>query len=131
MNNLGPWSTESHGAADLVLDIDYIIKWEPLGSGFQFTLCPAELVFHGVFGLKLNLDYATPTAGMCPISIHGIERTPLQFPTGSKSYRWYIPVNWPRGSLAFEAPAFTLTMMGAPIVHSRAFLSPEQRARVA
>ena len=64
MNSLGPWSTEdfdsltwhdvhvhglrlpsfneNHGSADLVLDIDYILKWEPSGTGFQFTLCPAE-----------------------------------------------------------------------------------------
>jgi hypothetical protein len=102
MNSLGPWTTEdfdslawhdvhvhglrltsfneSHGSADLVLDIDYIMKWESSGNGFQFTLCPAELVFHGVFGLKVELDYATPTAGMCPFSIHAIEREPLAFP---------------------------------------------------
>jgi len=153
MNSLGPWTTEdfdslawhdvhvhglrltsfneSHGSADLVLDIDYIMKWESSGNGFQFTLCPAELVFHGVFGLKVELDYATPTAGMCPFSIHAIEREPLAFPGGSKSFRWHIPINWPHGSLRFEAAGFRLTLVGTPVVHSRQSLSPEQRTRAA
>jgi hypothetical protein len=120
---------ESHGSADLVLDIDYILKCEKSGNGFQFTLCPAELAFHGVFGLKLELDYATPTAGMCPFSIHEINREPIEFPTASKSYRWHIPINWPQGSLRFEAAGFTLTLVGPSIVHSQQSLSTEQRAR--
>ena len=153
MNSLGPWSAEdfdsltwhdvhvhglrlssfneNHGSADLVLDIDYILKWEPSGAGFQFTLCPAEPAFHGVFGLKLELDYATPTAGMCPFSIHGIERVLLEPPNGGKSFRWHIPVNWPYGSLDFEAPSFTLTLVGVPSVHSRQSLLPEERVRAA
>ena len=153
MNNHGPWTTEdfdslswhdvhvhglrlagfnaTHGSADLVLDIDYILKWEKFGTGFQFTLCPAELTFHGVFGLKVELDYATPTAGMCPFSIHAVNREPLESSSGSKSYRWHIPINWPHGSLRFEAPAFTLALVGTPLVHSQQSLSPEQRARAA
>jgi hypothetical protein len=153
MNSHGPWTTddfdslswhdvhvhglrlasfnESLGSADLVLDIDYILKWENSGNGFQFTLCPAELTFQGVFGLKLELDYATPTAGMCPFSIHAINREPVQYPTGTKSYRWHIPVNWPEGSIRFEALGFTLTLVGAPIVHSQQSLPSEQRARAA
>ena len=153
MNGDGPWTTddfdslswhdvhvhglrfasfdESHGSADLVLDIDYILKWENSGNGFQFTLCPAELTFQGVFGLKLELDYATPTAGMCPFSIHAINRESVEFPTGSKSYRWHIPVNWPQGSLRFEARGFTLTLVGRPITHSQQSLPPEKRVRAA
>ncbi len=127
---LAPFN-ESHGAADLVLDIDYILKWENSGNGIRFTLCPAELVFQGVFGLKLELDYATPTAGMCPFSIHAINREPLEFPTGSKSYRWHIPINWPQGSLRFESPGFKLTLVGTPTVHSQQSLPPERRAGAA
>jgi hypothetical protein len=54
---------ESEGAADLVLDVDYILKWDREGDAFVFTVCPAELTFHNVFRLKLELDYKTPTAG--------------------------------------------------------------------
>lgn len=122
---------EDEGAADLVLDIDYILKWEQRGNAFVFTVCPAELTFHDVFRLKLELDYLTPTVGMSPFSIHGIDREPLSFPAGSKSFRWHISINCPRGSLDFEAPAFTLELVGKPVAESGQWLSPEQRVRAA
>jgi len=149
MNSFGPWGiddfdsllwhdvhvhgmrfaafSEVHGSAELVLDVDYILKWEQAGNGFQFTVCPAELVFHGAFGLKFELDYATPSAGMCPFSIDGIERTPFKLPSGASTYRWRIPINWPSGSLEFDAETFTLTLVGTPTVQSAQSLPPEKR----
>jgi hypothetical protein len=89
MTKAGPWTTadfdamswhdvhvhgfrldrfdENNGSADLVLDIDYILKWEKSGDSFLFTVCRADLRFNDVFGLKLDLDYASPTAGMCDV----------------------------------------------------------------
>jgi hypothetical protein len=151
VTSLGPWHTEdfaalswhdvhvhgirfasfneAEGAAEFVLDIDYILKWEKSADQLLFTICRAELTFHDVFRLKLELDYATPTAGMCPFAIDGIDREPLELPTGSKSFRWRIAINWPRGSLEFEAPAFTQTLMGKPVVKAGAqSLSSEERA---
>jgi hypothetical protein len=149
MNLLGPWTTSDFdamswhdvhvhgfrldafnprdGSADLTLDLDYILKWEKAENGFLFTLSRAELVFHEVFGLQLNLDYATPTAGTCPFSISGIEREPVPFPAGSKSFSWRLPVNWPSGSIVFQSPGFSQGLLGDPVVHSGQFLSPEQR----
>ena len=105
---------QDNGSADLVLDIDYILKWDKQGSEFIFTVCRAELRFHDVFGLKMNIDYATPTAGMSPFSIDGIEREKLEYKTGYTSYRWRIPINWPSGLLEFEAPSFTQILAGKP-----------------
>jgi hypothetical protein len=122
---------EGQGTANLVVDVDYILNWSPSGIGFEFTVCPANLVFHEVFGLKVELDYATPGAGMCPFSVHGIERTLIESPTGSQSYRWRIPINWPYGSIVFDAPDFTLTLTGMPAVQSSQWLRPEQRERPA
>jgi len=149
MTNLGPWNTEDfeslswhdvhvhgfrldgfkpdEGTANLVLDIDYILKWQETANEFLFTVCRAELKFHKTFGLKFMLDYATPTAGMYPFSIEGIHREPLEYPTGFRSFRWSIPINWPRGSIEFEAPGFTQTLVGEPIIQSGQSLSPEQR----
>lgn len=150
MTTLGPWSTDDfeslswhdvhvhgfrleefnpdEGAADLVLDIDYILKWENIGNDFRFTVCRAELRFLAVFGLKFMLDYATPTAGMCPFSIADIDREPITFQTGAKSFRWRISINWPHGSLEFEAPGFRQTLLGKPIVQPCQSLSQEQRS---
>lgn len=150
MKSTGPWTTDdfeamswhdvhvhgfrldrykdTHGSADLVLDIDFILKWDKSGDTFLFTVCPADLRFHEVFGLKFTLDYATPTAGMCPFSISGIEREVLKASTGHRSYAWRLPINWPRGSLEFQAPGFTQVLTGEPHVQSgRQSLAPEQR----
>lgn len=149
MSDRGPWGTEDFdamswhdvhvhgfrlvrfdeetGTADLVLDIDYILEWRNSDTGLLFTVCQAALRFHRVFGLKFELDYAAPTAGMCPFSIGGIEREVLIAPNGRRSYRWHIPVNWPQGMLEFEASSFTQTLVGEPQVQPAQSLAPEKR----
>ena len=149
MNAPGPWTTddfnalswhdvhvygfrfesfdEEYGSADLVLDIDFILKWENVADHFRFTVCQAELRFHKVFRLRFALDYATPTAGMCPFSIEGIEREELKFPNGYTSYRWRIPINWPHGQIEFEAPAFTQILIGTPQVQDGQALPADKR----
>jgi hypothetical protein len=152
MNELGPWTTEDYdrlswhdahvygfrldafddenGSADLVLDIDYILQWDNSGESFLFTVCQAELRFHEVFRMQFSLDYATPTAGMSPFCLADIEREALDFSTGYKSYRWRLPFNWPQGQLEFEAPRFTQTLIGTPMVHGSQRLPPEKRRNV-
>jgi len=66
---------------------------------------------------------------MSPFSIKGIEREMLEFHAGLRSFRWRIPINWPRGLLEFEAPAFTLRLVGTPVARAGQFLPPEQRGR--
>ena len=150
MSGLGPWHTddfdsmswhdvhvhgirfsafnEDEGAADIILDIDYILKWEQSNNAFLFTVCPAELRFHDACQLRLELDYLSASAGMCPFMIDGIHRELREFATGFKSFRWHIPISWPRGSMEFEAPRFTQRLVGKPIVHAGQSLTPEQRS---
>jgi hypothetical protein len=80
-----------------------------------------------VFGLKINIDYKIPTAGMSPFSIDGIEREKLEFPTGYSSFRWRIPINWPSGLLEFEAPSFTQILVGKPCEQPSQALLRERR----
>ncbi|MDR2011462.1 MAG: hypothetical protein LBQ20_00150 [Rhodanobacter sp.] len=117
------------GSCDLVLDIDYLLQWDTCDDGmFRFTVCRAELRFHQVRNLKLALDYASTSAGMCPFSIHGIQRETLRYINGATSWRWQITINWPLGSLQLDAPGFTQTLMGEPVVQqSRQWLSSAQR----
>src|SRR5262245_25833258 len=149
MGNNGPWSTEDYeamcwhdvnvhglrldsfdernGTADLILDIDYILQWHKSGDTFSFTVSPATLRFQQVFALKLELDYAQPEAGMCPFSIHEIEREMVEFPTGYRTYRWRISINWPKGRIEFQAPSFTQTLRGTPRVQAQQWLEPAKR----
>ena len=90
----------------------------PEDNAYVFTVCPAELTFHNVFNLKFQLDYKTPTAGMCPISIHDIHRESLEFTTEYKTFRWSMPINWPHGSLEFEGPAFAPQLVGTPVART-------------
>ncbi len=120
---------EREGAAELVLDIDYILEWQKSGDQVLFTICRADLVFHNAFRLRIELDYLTPTAGMCPFSIDGIYREPLVLAPGFTSFRWRLPINWPRGSLELEAPGFTQTLVGRPVVKAGVqSLSSQERA---
>ena len=136
MNDLGPWHTEDYdqlswhdvsvhglrldnynennGSADLTLDIDFILDWIEKEEKIYFSTCRAELKFHEIIGLKVDLDYASISAGMSPFSIEGIYREPLEFETGYKSFQWKIPINWPRGALEFQSPGFTQTLTGTP-----------------
>ena len=106
---------EEQGTSDLVLDIDYILKWHDTDSGFEFTISQATLKFHDVFGLKIDLDYAATSAGMSPFSIHVIDREPLNSPFGSQSFRWSIKINWPPGLMEFDSPGFTQSLTGVPV----------------
>ena len=149
MKPLGPWTTEDYealswhdahvygfrleafddenGSADLVLDIDYILKWEHANESFLFTVCQAELRFHDVFRMRFVLDYATPTMGMCPFALADVEREALDFSTGYRSYRWRLPFNWPQGQFEFEAPGFTQKVIGPAVVQESQRLPPDKR----
>ncbi len=129
MKDNGPWSIEDYqslswhdahvyglwfenfdpenGSCDLVLDIDFILKWEEDSERYIFTVGQSELRFYDIFRLKMNLDYKTPTAGMTPFMIEDIHRKQLEFKTGYISYKWLLMVNWPSGFIEFEAPKFT------------------------
>ena len=110
---------EDDGTCDLVLAIDYILEWvHATDRSISFKVAPARLIFHGVFGLRFELDYARVSAGMTPFSIDGIEREPLQY----GSFRWKIAVNWPTGAITFEAPRFTMQLTGEAVQTSNPVL---------
>jgi hypothetical protein len=97
-------------------------------SAFRFRIAPATLAFHDVFGLRVELDYASPTACMAPFSIDGINRKPLSYSTGYTSFRWRLPVNWPAGEITFDSPGFTQILRQEPIVHESQCLTASQRS---
>jgi hypothetical protein len=95
-----------YGAGRLILDIDYILEWINNAEGkFQFRILPALLEFRGVTNLRVALDYATPTAGLGPFSIHAIERK-IEPRERYEAQVWTILINWPVGEITFEAEGF-------------------------
>jgi hypothetical protein len=83
-----------HGAGELCLDLDYIVDWLcPVGGEgrCRFRIAPALLTFREVTGLKLSLDYATPSAAMGPFSIHDVRREEFAYPRGA----CFVPLDNP------------------------------------
>ena len=115
---------EDQGTADLIFDIDFILEWHQHENPIQFTVCSAVLKFHDVFGLKMRLDYAQPTIGMCPFGIFSIERREVKF---TKTYQWCIPMNWPGGQIEFQATGFTQIQTGSPRKSTSQMLEPKDR----
>jgi hypothetical protein len=116
----------AYGAGELVLDLDYILEWLTVEDGFQFRVIPVSLAFKEVTNLRVSLDYATPTAGIGPFSIHAIER----HSENRKRYVatiWKILINWPNGEITFEATGFVQRGTGAPVLTLSQSLRPEER----
>ena len=121
-------TNEERGTAELELDIDFIVEWLcEQADRFRFRVAPATLTFHDVFGLRIVLDYATPTAGMTPFSIEGIEREAISYAAWHQSYRWRLPVSWPAGEITFESPGFTQVLRSEPVMNDAQILTPGQR----
>jgi hypothetical protein len=101
------------GAADVEFDIDFIVEWLCHSDRpWEFRVAPATLTFHDVFGLRVELDYAAPGAGMTPFSLAGVERQAAMDATTS----WRMVVNWPSGLITFQSPGFTQVLRREPIL---------------
>ena len=116
-----------YGAGRLILDIDYILEWINNTEGnFQFRILPAVLEFKGVTNLRIALDYATPTAGLGPFSIHAIERN-IESRERYEAQLWKIAINWPVGEITFQAEGFEQRGVLEPQIAEEQFLSSKER----
>jgi hypothetical protein len=118
-----------HGGADLVFDIDYILEWLRDGPDMRFSVCRAELRFTQVSRLKVALDYASPSAGMCPFSLSEIRRELLAYHNGKSSYLWHLEVSWPVGLIEFESQGYVQHLVGEPREQRAQWLAAEHRAK--
>jgi len=116
-----------YGAGKLILDIDYILEWLKDDSGkIAFKIAPATLEFNEVTCLKIVLDYEAPGAGLSPFRLDRIERRQEQRDR-YEAVLWTLVVNWPTGSITFEAKGFTQFLRGPATVSSEQYLSAKDR----
>ena len=115
-----------HGAGELILDLDYILEWIEVEDNFQFLILPVTLKFREVTGLRISLDYATPTIALGPFSIHAIERKVEQRERYAAQV-WKLLINSPVGEITFESQGFEQRGAGAPKISNGQWLSPEER----
>ena len=115
-----------YGSGKLVLDIDHIVEWCGSEDGYEFRIIPAELTFHEVTGLRVSLDYATPTAALGPFSIAAIEREHQQRERHI-AQAWKILINWPNGEIEFEATGYHQKGKAEAVLSKNQWLTPAQR----
>ncbi len=119
-----------HGSGELGFDLDYILEWRPGKGGVSFLLVPATLRFHEVTGLRLALDWATPTASMGPLALSGIARVRRQVSEVRQRYTatiWRLEVSWPSGTIEFEAKGYTQIAWGREVVSTEQVLARGER----
>lgn len=118
------------GAAELILDVDYIVEWRcGVGSNdFSFLVAQAILQFHSVTDLQIAVDYATQTIAVGAFTIHEIRRERITYRTGYSSFSWDIALNSPDGRLAFKSPGFTQYLVGDIVESKMQSLHPQQRS---
>jgi hypothetical protein len=119
---------DDDGTGRLILDLDYIVEWLcPVDGAYSFRVAPATLTFNRVFGLKIELDWATVQAGMTPFSISQISREKREHPSGYEDWLWSIGVNWPEGFISFIGTGFHQRLRSEPIITQAQHLEPGQR----
>ena len=108
---------------ELLLDIDYILKWVNLEKNdtfFQFWIAPATLIFKNVYNLKIE-------SNIVDLIITNINRDNPQPPKNAKhigmalEYDWLIETT--QGEITFKSIGFEQHLRKSPI------LSNEQRIR--
>ena len=108
-----------------VIDLDYILEWLcPAPNAFAFRVAPATLTFLEVFALRIEIDYASATAGITPFSIGVIKR---QEGECGMPPNWTIELNWPNGAISFSAKGFRQVLRATPIVSESQGLDARQR----
>jgi hypothetical protein len=121
----------NYGAGRLIIDLDYILEWVRSDDReIRFRIVPATLTFLDVTGLRVSLDYATPTAALGPFSIHAIERR-VEQRERYEAQIWRILINWPVGEISFEASGFEQRGRGVPILTEHQGLTAEKRGDAA
>jgi hypothetical protein len=120
-------SEGEYGSGTLTFDIDYILDWVKLESGgIGFRIAPATLIFFEVTNLVVNIDYAKPTAGLTPFSVDSVNRTE-QVRANYTAIVWEINLNWPVGSISFEATGFEQSLRSDPVLSEQQTLTPGER----
>lgn len=124
---------ENDWTSDLRLDIDFIVEWicRPDG-GASFHVAPADLVFHGVTDLSIEVDCGNVhQAALHPLALHRVERERARDQKvflDRPYYRWTLRLNWPAGgSIAFGAWGFTQRLRALPVATDTQHLSSAQR----
>lgn len=104
---------------DLLLDIDYIFKWnraEVEGMGFTFWISPATLCFHNIKDLNLDIDLLFDGA----FEIEDIEKA-----SDTEAMHWTIITQ--QGEISFASDGYTQFIRQQPTFEYRQLIGFGER----
>ena len=106
----------------LILDIDHILEWVPLGDTYQFRIGPAKLKYINVSDLELKLSKPGFTINsyletIIDINTEEIEKDRIKFTISLLD----------DNSIKFVASSFSLELLGMPKLKSKQYLTVLER----
>ena len=97
----------------LVLDIDYIFKWQREGSSYSgFWVSPCNLIFHNVSGFKSEIDYKDNNL----LFVSEIRRSNERLTPNKMFTAWDYEIECDNGSISFSATGFEQTVRKQPVL---------------
>jgi hypothetical protein len=121
------------GVSDLILDIDHITEWVAADDGgHEWLIAAADLTFHGVTGLKFNIDWQDETYQVVADGDHILDVArdlvvPQLVHLDRPYWRWDFSFAR-KTQLSFGAYGFTLRHRQEPIRHDEQSLPLALRA---
>jgi hypothetical protein len=115
----------------LLLDIDYILKWEtsPESKYFKFWIAPATIVFENVHSLQLDVECLS-----MKLEIEGLKREeprkPFNFEYIKKDTEWKWTLDTHQGELNFWAVGYKQYIRRQPALLSSQYIGLGQRGGI-
>lgn len=115
----------------LLVDIDYIFKWEssPESKCFKFWIAPSTMVFENVHSLQIDVECLS-----MKLEIADIKRVEFRKPYNSeyikKETEWKWILDTQEGELNFWAVGYKQYIRRHPVLLSSQFFGLEQRGGI-
>jgi hypothetical protein len=118
--------------SDLVLDIDHILEGAFANGEHTWLIAAADLTFHGVTGLKFNMDwhdekYQVSSEGDWILDLSRELVVPQLVHLDRPYWRWFFSFAM-ASQLSFGAYGFTLRLRQEPMRHNEQSLPLAKRA---
>lgn len=103
---------------ELLLDIDYIFKWEPPSTGegnYKFWVSPVTLVFYNIWDINLNIS-----SSLDLVIENIVKGENAMTPKNVKYIKWEFEYNWEInmnvGDICFKSVGFEQYVRREPIL---------------
>jgi hypothetical protein len=99
------------------MDLQYILEWiksRDIGSGYNFLICEARLIFRSVDGLRVSMDWSGSAldAQIGVVRVLGLRPTP----NGQLDRHFEIEFSDPEGTISLWSTGYEVKLLQDPVV---------------